>query len=73
MQAGFLAYSYATDHHSLALSGLRQEVDELKLSKKNKDTINSQLEKNMAKMSADIAELKQHQGGTVSLFLASIG
>lgn len=69
MQANFIAYSYATKYHSLALSRLRQEVDELKFSNKNKDIIISQHEEIIAKMSLDSAELKQDQEGILHLLL----
>lgn len=59
MQAGFNAYSRAVKHHSLVLTALREEVDELKQANVNKDFKISGLEEAKVKMAADIEEHKE--------------
>lgn len=70
MQASFSAYSQATKHHSLVLSDMRKEVDELRLSNISKDAIIGQmaaaiteLKEINTKICADILELKEGRGG----------
>lgn len=67
MQAAFAAYSQATKHHSLVLSALRKEVDELKLSSQMKDTIISELKETNFKMAGEIEELKRNQRDRLSI------
>lgn len=59
MRAGSAAYSQAVKHHTMVLSDLKKEIDEMKLCIKNKDSIISEQGGTISQMAATVVELKE--------------